>query len=263
MKTQKNIFKSILPVLGVFIITGFIYAPVTQAQAEEGSMILSLTEFTVKPGHNTQFMEGVKAWKECYLEHDGEWTWNTWSRVQGEGNVYVLSSFMENWAEMDDPSDEAGQACQNLARDLINTSIEKSTSNLARTVPSISGTPGTPLDVINVMFWRVKNASLFRATVDEVVSTIRTVEGEPRGFWYSGIGGDLNAPHYFVVTQYENFAAMDEDVDGVWTVVENELGPEKRAELQNNYRESVDQSWSYIFRRVADLSHLGMVMESE
>lgn len=256
MKTQ-NISKTILSVLVACIFTGLISTPSAQAQAEEGSMILSATEFTVKPGHNTQFREGVKAWKACYLEHEGEWTWNMWSRVQGEGNVYILSSFMENWAEMDDPSDEAGQACQNLAVNLINPNIEKSNRNLSRTMPSMSRAPGGAMDVINVSYWRVKNGSLFRETVSEIVSTVRSVEGEPRGWWYSAIGGDLNAPHYFVVTPFENFAALDVQRDGVWTVVENQHGAEKRDELQNKYRESVDQFWSYMFRRVADLSHGG------
>lgn len=256
MKTQ-NRFKTIVTVLVACILTGLIYAPAAQAQDEEGSMILSATEFTIKPGHNTQFMEGVKAWKACYLEHEGEWTWNIWNRVQGEGTVYILSSFMENWAEMDDDSDEAGQACQNLAVNLINPNIEKSTRNLFRTIPSMSREPGGAMDVINVTYWRAKNASLFRETVSEVVSTIRSTEGEPRGWWYSGIGGDLNAPHFFVVTPFENFAAMDNNRDRVWTIVENQHGAEKRAELQHNYRESVNQNWSYMFRRVADLSHAG------
>jgi hypothetical protein len=101
MKTQ-NSFKTIVTLLVAGILTGLFAIPAAQAQDEEGSMILSATEFTIKPGHNTQFMEGVKAWKACYLEHEGEWTWNLWSRVQGEGNVYILASFMENWAEMDD-----------------------------------------------------------------------------------------------------------------------------------------------------------------
>jgi len=257
MKTQ-NISKTILSVLVACIFTGLISVPAAQAQAEEGSIILSATEFTVKPGHNTQFREGVKAWKACYLEHEGEWTWNIWSRVQGEGNVYILSSFMENWAEMDDPSDEAGQACQNLAVNLINPNIEKSNRNLFRTMPSMSRAPGGAMDVINVSYWRVTNGSLFRETVSEVVSTVRSVEGEPRGWWYSAIGGDLNAPHYFVVTPFENFAALDVQRDGVWTVVENQHGAEKREELQNKFRESVDQFWSYMFRRVADLSHGGI-----
>jgi hypothetical protein len=256
MKTQ-NRFKTIVTVLVACIFTGLFAIPVAQAQDEEGSMILSATEFTIKPGHNTQFREGVKAWKACYLEHEGEWTWNLWSRVQGEGNVYVLASFMENWAEMDDDSDEAGQACQNLAVNLINPNIEKSTRNLFRTIPSMSRAPGGAMDVINVTYWRVKNGSLFRETVSEIVSTKSSAEGESRGWWYSGFGGNLNAPHFFVVTPFENFAAMDIEREAVWTVVENELGADKRAELQHNYRESVDQNWSYMFRRVADLSHSG------
>lgn len=256
MKTQ-NIFKTVLPVLLACILSGIFSAPVAQAQDDEDSMLLSMTEFVIKPGHTTQFMEGVKAWKECYLEHEGEWTWNMWSRVQGEGNVYALTSFMENWAEMDDTSDEAGQACQNLAVNLINPNVEKATRNMANTIPSLSRAPGGAMDVLNVRYWRLNNHNLFRETVSEVESTLVDAEGEPRGWWYSGIGGDLNAPHYFVVTPYENFAAMDNERDDVWTVVENEHGEDKREELQNNYRESVDETWAFIWRRMADLSHSG------
>ena len=256
MKT-KTMPRVIISAVVLCIFTVLLSIPTAQAQAEEGSVILSATEFTIKAGHDTQFREGVKAWKACYLENEGEWTWNTWHRVQGEGNVYVLASFMENWAEMDDTSDEAGQACQNLVVNLINPNIEKSTRNLFRTIPSMSRTTWAAMDVINVTYWRVKNTPLFRETLSEVVSTVSSIEGEPRAWWYSGIGGDLNAPHFFVVTPFENFAAMDVRRDGVMTVVENQHGAEKRAELQHNYRESVDQSWSYMFRRVADLSHTG------
>lgn len=254
MKTQYLLNK--ITLLMITALLAGLFAPVAEAQEEE-SMILSMTEFVIKPGHNTQFREGVKAWKKCYIEHEGEWTWNMWSRVQGEGTVYGLTSFMQNWAEMDDMSDEAGQACQNLAVNLINPNIEKATSNMARTIPSMSKAPGDSMDVISVMYWRVKNGSLFMETVNEVNSTMSNLEGEPRGYWYYGVGGDLNAPHYFVVTPYENFAAMDVDRDSPWEVVESEHGADKRAELQSNYREAVDQSWSFMYRRVADLSNTG------
>lgn len=226
----------------------------TLAQDNDESVIMSLTEFTIKPGHNTQFMEGVKTWKECYLEHEGEWTWYMSRRIQGTGNVYALRSYMENWAEWDDASDEAGQACQNLAVNLINPNVEKATTYLSRSVPSVSKKSGNPGNVVNVMYVRVKNGTLFRDTVTEVVSAVRNAEGDARAYWYSAIGGGLDAPHYSAVTPYENFAAMDEERDGVWTVVENELGEEKRAELQQNFRESVDQVWSYMWRNVPDLS---------
>jgi len=251
---MQNLLNKITLIMIAALLTG-LFAPAAEAQ-EDGSMILSMTEFVVKPGHNTQFIEGVKAWKECYVENEGDWTWNMWSRVQGEGNVYGLTSFMENWAQMDDMSDEAGQACQSLAVNLINPNIEKATANMARTIPSMSKEPAS-MDVLNVTYWRLNNSSLFWETVRQVNSAISELEGEPRGYWYYGIGGDLNAPHAFVVNPYENFAAMDVDRDGPWEVVEEVHGADKRAELQNNYREAVDVSWSYMYRRVADLSYAG------
>lgn len=251
---MQNLLNKITLLMIATLFTG-LFVPAAEAQ-EEGSMILSMTEFVVKPGHNTQFVEGIKAWKECYVENGGDWTWNMWSRVQGEGNVYGLTSYMENWAQMDDMSDEAGQACQSLAVNLINPNVEKATGNLARTIPSMSKDL-VSMDVLNVTYWRISNGTLFWETVRQVNSAISELEGEPRGYWYYGVGGDLNAPHAFVVNPYENFAAMDVDRDGPWEIIEEVHGSDKRAELQNNYREAVDVSWSYMYRRVADLSYSG------
>ncbi len=103
-----------------------------RAQAEDGSIILSTMEFTVKPGHNSQFRNGIETWKKCYLENEGEWQWNLWQRVQGTGNVYVLSSNMDSWAEMDDGPDPAGRECRDIVRDLINPNIENGTMNMSR-----------------------------------------------------------------------------------------------------------------------------------
>lgn len=256
MKKQK-LYVSAVSILAACILTGLFSATAVQAQDEDDSMILSMTEFVIKPGHTTQFREGVKAWKECYVENEGDWTWDMWSRVQGEGTVFGLTSFMENWAEMDDASDEAGQACSNLAMNLINPSVESANRNLSTNMPSMSRTPGDNMGLVSVTYWRVSNSSQFLETVAEITSAISEAEGEPRGYWYDVVGGGLTAPHYFVVGPYVNFAAMDNDRDGVWTVVENELGANRRAELQSNYRESVDQVWSYMWRHVADLSYAG------
>jgi len=224
---------------------------------DEQGRILTFTEFTIKGGHDAQFREGVKAWKTCYLEHDGEWTWNMWRRIQGEGIVYGLSSFMDKWAEMDETGeDDAGQACQNLVQSMIVPHVESSVNNMSRTMPEMSKTPVDGTEVVSVFFWRVKNSTKFLETVRSVESALRKEEGEPRGYWYSSIGGDLNAPHYFVVVPYPNFATMDEPMDGVWDVVEKADGKNKRDQLQVDYRESVDQSWSYLYRRLADLSRV-------
>jgi hypothetical protein len=251
MKTRKVLDKAIEAVFMILCFT--LISSSVYAQEEAESQILSLSEFTIKAQHDSQFRAGVKDWIDCYMENDGEWEWNMWRRVQGEGNVYVLSSFMSNWAEMDE-DDEAGQECQSMVQNLIMPNIEKAEYNLARTIPELSKTELVENNVISVFLWRVKNGTLFRETVNEVESTIREVEGEPRGYWYSSIGGNTKAPHYFVVTPYSNFAAMDVEMDGVWTVVENEHGASKREQLQADYREAVEVSWSYLYRRDTELS---------
>ena len=78
--------------------------PMIAVSQENESFLLNLSEITVKPGHDAQFLEGVKSWKKCYVDSEGKDKWNMWRRVQGKGSVYTLTSTMANWAEMDDES---------------------------------------------------------------------------------------------------------------------------------------------------------------
>jgi len=193
---MKNQIKKtgILLMLVAILAIGMFPVQNANAQAlEEGSMLLRTTEFTIKPGHDTQFQEGIKAWKKCYLDNEGDWNWAMWSRVNGTGNVYLLASFMGSWAEMDDPSDEARQACQNLSQNLINPNIESFTYGLARYLPSLSKSENVPHDVVIVTNWRVKNRLVFRQTVTEISDAMYEAVGERRGYWYETYGGDTHS----------------------------------------------------------------------
>uniref|UniRef100_UPI003593E1DC hypothetical protein n=1 Tax=Aquiflexum sp. TaxID=1872584 RepID=UPI003593E1DC len=101
MKTLRFIFNTaILAMFSIGILT---------AQSNDNA-ILNTNEITVKPGHNAQFIEGVKQFKACYLENGGTNNWSMWHRQQGDANVYILSGFMAKWAEMD-ADDASTQAC--------------------------------------------------------------------------------------------------------------------------------------------------------
>lgn len=238
----------------VFIAVSTLFSNGVQAQEAEKGFILSMTELTIKPGHDNQFREGVKAWKACYLESGGEWTWNMWRRINGEGNVYVLTSSMGNWAEMDE-TDDSGTDCRNLVRDLINPHVESSESNFARFMPDFSKSYPNPDPIIWVNYWQVNNWRKFREMAKEVTDEVAKAEGAPRGFWYSVIGGGKDTPDFFVATPFADFAAMDVDRENVWTIYENVNGKKKRDEMQAAIREITDASWSYLFRLDADISH--------
>jgi hypothetical protein len=225
-----------------------------QAQKAEKGFILSITEFTIKPGHDMQFREGVKAWKACYIENKGEWTWNMWHRQNGEGNVYILTSRMANWAEMDDTSDD-GKNCSDLARELINPHIESSEDNFARFEPEFSKAYPNPNPVLWVSYWQVNNGTRFKEIIKELASSTSKAEGSPRGYWYSYMGGGIDAADFFVATPFANFAALDVDRDNVWDIYEKANGKEKRDQLQAEIRGTIKESWSYLLKRDEDLTH--------
>jgi hypothetical protein len=70
---MKQSLKLLLKSTLVIILLGSIM-PIVYGQDAPLGHLMSVTEFTVKPGHEMQFREGIKAWKACYLENKGEWT---------------------------------------------------------------------------------------------------------------------------------------------------------------------------------------------
>jgi hypothetical protein len=188
----------------------------TAQSQEQETFILNLTEFTIKFGHDSKFTEGVKKWNKCYEENNGTEKWRVWHRLQGKGNVYIISARMANWAQMEN-KDLAAKACRSIALDFITPYIESTGFNVARSMPAISRkTDMTDLSVIWSTSFKVHNDTAFNEILKDVTSTISTKEGDNRGYWYSVMGGEDT--DYFVTTPYKGFAAMDEEKDGVWKV---------------------------------------------
>lgn len=251
---MKTLFKNLLKtVLGAVFFFSFTTA--SFSQSDPLGPLMSVTEFTIKPGHDVQFQEGVKAWKACYLGEKGEWTWRVWQRQQGEGNVYVLASTMPNWAEMD-KTDPVGSNCYKLVTEMIDPHIEKATSHITRMLPEISmNTPMTD-ELISVGFYELSlgDGYKFLPSVKEVSASLAKAEGSPRGYWYSWLTMGPDSPNYHVVTPYKNFAAMDVTKDSVWDVYEKEHGKEKRDALQAQFRSSLKNVWTYQYKLNKEMS---------
>lgn len=235
------------------VIAALLLTIVSHAQEK---FILSVTEFTVKNGHEKLFEDGVKAWKECYVENGGEWEWQMWKRNNGKGSVYALSSRIANWAEFDDAGDEAGKSCIPIALQQIVPHVESREVNYYRSMPEISKGPTTEMGVIWVTFFDVKNSTVFRQIVDEVNKVMKETEGDARGYWYDAAGGGPESPSYFVSTPFKNYAALDAERDGVWKMMEKAKGNEATDKMRDDFRASVNNTWSYIYKRMDDHSHM-------
>jgi len=229
--------------------------PFALAQEEPLGPLMSVTEFTVKPGHEMQFREGIKTWKACYLENKGEWTWRLWHRQQGEGSVYILASDMPNWAEMD-KTDEKGKSCEMLAMNMINPHVEKATNHITRYQPGISSDKPLEGEIIQVGFYKLNSANGYKMmeVVKEVEAIRKKAGTNVLGYWYSWLTSDPESPNYHIVTPYKDYAAMDIVEAGVWATVEKEAGKAKREELQSAFRSSLERTWNYVYKLDKEIS---------
>lgn len=231
--------------------------PLIAVSQEKESFLLNMSEITVKNGHNAQFIAGVKAWKDCYLENEGEDKWNVWKRVQGEGNVYTMTSSMANWAEMDEDGDEAGKNCRMIVVNLIMPHVKSVHYNIASSMPDMSSDSTFPEDTEVVWAYNVKvnNSTSFKEVLKDVNSALSKSTEGVRGYWYSVVGGAPEVSDYFVIIPHKNFADLDVEREGVWTIHEKANGKKKTDAVRAKFRAAVDSDWSYIYSLQKELSN--------
>jgi hypothetical protein len=224
---------------------------------ENESILLNMSEITVKPGHEAQFIEGVKSWKACYLENEGEDQWNIWRRVQGEGIVYTMTSAMAKWAEMDEEGDAAGKACRMIVLNFIRPHVKSIHYNIARSIPEISSKSPMPEDteLVSVYNFKIANSTTFREVIDALTATMKKAEGDSRYTWYGVIGGAPEVADYFVTAPFKNFAALDIEQDSVWEIYEKANGKTKTNALRDKMRASISSDWSYMYSLNKELSN--------
>lgn len=217
--------------------------------------IINITHIKVKMGHDAQFVEGVKMYKECYNKAGGENNWDFWRRVQGEAGVYAVTDMMANWAEMDDDSDEAGQKCVSIFPNFIAPHMKSIYSSITESIPEVSKDGNENNDKVWVTYFNVDNSADFMSVIKAVSGAVKDKEGDERAWWYSVAGGSSDAPDYMVVWPFDKYADLDEDMDGVWKIYEDANGEKKADEMRAKFRASVKSSSSYIYDRNPDMSN--------
>lgn len=223
-----------------------------QDDGESPGDLYTVYDLHVRLGHEPAFREGMTAWKNCYAENDGEETWTAYRRMQGKGIVYSVVFSNPTWKEMG-RRDPATQACRSILRERIDPHLDAVEKSVSRFMPDISGEPG-PHEVLEVYSFDVGDAAAFMEVVEAVTEVMREDGEGVRGWWHYIRGGGPSSADFLVVDPFEDFAAMDEERSSPWARYAAAHGEDAAAEMRAKFREAVDDEWSYLYRRVADLS---------
>ncbi|MGK7296659.1 MAG: hypothetical protein ACNS61_12685 [Candidatus Wenzhouxiangella sp. M2_3B_020] len=230
-------------------------SPITvvgQDDDESAGNLYTVYDLHVRLGHEPAFREGMAAWKNCYTENDGKETWTSYRRMQGKGIVYSVVFSNPTWEEMG-KRDPATQACQSILRERIDPHLDAVETMISRFMPGISGEPGTH-ELVEVYSFDVADASAFTNVVEAVTEVMREDGEGLRGWWHYTRGGGPGTADFFVVDPFEDFAAMDEERSSPWARYAAVHGEDAAAEMRAKFRDAVDDDWSYIYRRIAELS---------
>ncbi|TRO64166.1 hypothetical protein [Christiangramia sabulilitoris] len=240
--------KKLIVFILLFPILGF-------TQEKDESRILHMYELEIKMNERENFEKGMKKWKDCYLENSGKDNWNVWNRVQGATGTVAVTFFMDKWAEMDEAPTGADTACQSIFQTDVFPYVVKMDHKMAESMPEFSKNPSSGNTVAWVRFFRTENWRDFKDVVKEVSSTYKEAKGEPLGYWYDFIGGDPDGPDYMVSMLHKNFAGLDEEWDSPWEIYEQKHGKDKTTKMQEKFRSSVEDTWTFVYKLNENLSN--------
>lgn len=231
--------------------------PLLAVSQEPERELMTISEFTVKPGEMDEFLKAVKNYKECYMENEGADRWVMWSSWQGEGIVFGVTQMYSNWASFD-KTDSADAACRSIIFNEMMPHVKKIWRGVASTMPELSRKDNEEMQKGSwVTYFTINNYRLFKEVVDEVNEAIVEAEGAPRGYWMSLRGGDADDADYMISVPFSSYAQIDEweKGDSVFKIYENKHGEEKAEEMREKWRQAVDEGWSKIWEISEELSY--------
>jgi len=249
---KQSIFKQSLAVALLCALLAITPVSSTLAQEETGP-ILTIYEVKVKHGHESKWRAAAKAWNQCYGENGGQASWNAWSRVQGEGNVFVFSVMADNWAEFGQ-QDAASRACREVFETQLTPHEDGEKTMLAQEMSGISDAWSENTKVVGVYNFTVDDSRTFTKVITEVSKAMQKTDNTVTLQWYEAMGGGEDEADYFVVANHADFASMDKDWTGPWEAVAAQHGKETAEEWRGMFADAVDDQWDYMYVREDDLS---------
>lgn len=208
----------------------------------------------VKHGQGEALRAGIKAHNDCYGEHGGEHAWDTWVAETGKLGRYAFTTGGRKWA-MFDEREEADEACDEVFAEQFLPHIDKATSEFTRFMAEHSHMGEGEYNLAWVINFKVKDARRFLGAMAQIAAAAKATEWENNYAFYDVVAGGSSAADFFVVVLNENFGGLDAENPGLFEMVAAHHGEEAAERIRTDLRDSIQDDWSDMWRRVPDLSY--------
>lgn len=209
---------------------------------------------TAKDGHGDQFEKGVKAYFKCYGENGGTKAWNVWWAETGKLGRYAFTTEGHKWSAFDG-MEEASEECNDVFQQQFLAHMDKSSSEFTKYLPDVSyEKEGGEANVVEVINFEIKDRERFMSAIGKVSEAAKASEWHDGHYWYSVLAGGKHAADFFVALPESSFAGFGED-EGFWDMVEKHHGEEAMGKIDEDFKATVDSSWSDIWRKRPEMSY--------
>lgn len=219
------------------------------ASAEEAAgNVVRMTDWTVKPGMNALFREGLKRHNDFHRRQNDTWgALYTWRIISGDHNgQYLRGTFGHKWADFD-AEDKMGDADDKDTAMNLDPYMESGMTSYYLYRPELSKSAMSgPAPMVRVIEFRVRigQGQKFEQTVGKINEVLHKVDW-PDYEWYERFdGGDLST--MVLALPKKNWADMAPPAKSVAEVLKENVGPEEAGKLFAAFGEAVESETSYI-----------------
>jgi hypothetical protein len=210
--------------------------PAALPAQESDDSVLSMTRIDLEPVSWMKFGQAMEEYIGCYSENGGEDSWSAWRDMEKDV-VWIVTS-MDGWAEMDEERSEANRACYSIIEENMGPLVRKIRTEYAQYLPDWSA-EAEGYDVVRLHQFVVEEGDEFEEIVGEMTSVVKDADYEHVGAWYEIIGNDADEVGFFVVSHYDNFAAIDDDRQGYYGVMAEAIGEDETEAMWERFGDTL------------------------
>ncbi|MDE1893409.1 MAG: hypothetical protein KGM46_05620 [Pseudomonadota bacterium] len=245
------------------VVSALLLAGMAAAHAAEMEQAGVMRDYTdvVSPPDQLAYEAGVKSYNKCLAEHGFKFGWTAWTHETGDTYQYSYVTDPVSWAAFDQMH-EQGKPCGAVWQRDANPHMKGETSAFMQVKPELSYAgkeKAASATLLEVTFFKLKPGheahEAFMAAAKKIAAAAAKAHWSNHYTVAQIMDADQGAPDFAVVSYAANWAEFGKDPEQpLWKMVAGVYGKDAGMSMRKSLNAAVQESWSHVDRRNADLS---------